>query len=191
MKTNIKSIRHGFSLIEVILAIAILSIGLVAIMKLASLNLRTSMDSRDEIVAASLAQDGLELVYNIKDNNKAHNIADQFQSLPDGSPCRIDTKYVYSTTANPIPCPALVSGTYQLKYDSTNGFIHTGSGANTKFFRVLSLVTVGGNKIVTAYVTWGGIAPTTAMLNNGCNTSNATCNLNTKCTCAQMTLAQD
>jgi len=198
METKIKSIRQGFSLIEVILAIAILSIGLVGIMKLASLNLRTSMDSRDEIVAASLAQDALEVVYNIKDNNKANNVpvanGGEFQYFPAGnsSICRIDSTYNYVTSGgNPI-CP-VAALSYQLNYSAGAGFVHTGGLSGTKFFRRLTFSkdAITGNLTVTAYVTWNATAPTTTMVANGCNTNSSTCNLNTQCTCAQMTLAQN
>jgi len=190
MDIKTKSDRQGFSLIEVILAIAILSLGLVGIMKLASVNLRTSMDSRDEIVAASLAQDGLELVYNIKDNNKANGVANQFQYFPAGnsSTCRIDRTYNYVTSGgNPI-CP-VAAPSYQLNYSVGTGFVHTAGLGATKFFRRVKIATVGGNKVVTAYVTWNKTAPTALMVAAAdCKT---TCNVKTKCTCAQMTLAKN
>jgi len=62
----------GFSMVEVIISAAIVAIGLTAVLQLLSSSLNTSFRDTDAIVAAELAQEGLEYAYNVRDNNFAN-----------------------------------------------------------------------------------------------------------------------
>lgn len=59
----------GFSIQEVMISMFIVSVGLVTIIQLFSTGFINSAADRDRIVAAGLAQEGLEIVKNIRDNN--------------------------------------------------------------------------------------------------------------------------
>ena len=54
---------------EVLLSLFVLTIGLVTIVSVMAGSLRYSYDTRDTIIAAELAQEGVELVRNARDNN--------------------------------------------------------------------------------------------------------------------------
>ncbi len=61
--------KKGFSILEVIISAFVLSIGIVAVMGLISSSLKNSVDSRNQIIASELAQEGVELVRNVRDTN--------------------------------------------------------------------------------------------------------------------------
>src|SRR3990172_3491439 len=61
----------AFSLGEVILAGFVLTVGLLSISALITKSLQNSFENRDAIVAILLAQEGVELVRNVRDNNLA------------------------------------------------------------------------------------------------------------------------
>ena len=61
--------RTGFTLIEIIIAILILSTAIIAVFNIFSVvNILTS-DSMDHLIATYLAQEGMEIVRNIRDTN--------------------------------------------------------------------------------------------------------------------------
>ncbi|MBP7811856.1 MAG: type II secretion system protein [Candidatus Moranbacteria bacterium] len=69
-------VRYGksraFSLVEVIITAAIVAIGLTAMLQLLSSALNTAFGDTDAIIAAELAQEGLEYAYNVRDTNLAN-----------------------------------------------------------------------------------------------------------------------
>ncbi|MBI2475887.1 MAG: type II secretion system protein [Candidatus Taylorbacteria bacterium] len=60
---------RGFSIVETIVAIAILSVVVVAPLTLAQRGLNSSIYARDQVTAFYLAQEAIEYVRNIRDNN--------------------------------------------------------------------------------------------------------------------------
>lgn len=70
--------KQGFSLGEVLMAAFVLTIGLTATTALIVGSIGNSYESRDAIIAAELAQEGVELVRNVRDQN--------FASERDGTP---------------------------------------------------------------------------------------------------------
>ncbi len=65
---------EGITLIECIVAVAILAIAIAGPMTLASQSLRASRDARNELVATHLAEEGVEVVHSVRDNNSADDI---------------------------------------------------------------------------------------------------------------------
>lgn len=61
--------RAAFTLIEVLIALAVFTIGIVAAMSLAIANFNNSRLNLERITAANLAREGVELVRNIRDSN--------------------------------------------------------------------------------------------------------------------------
>lgn len=61
--------KKGFTLIEVIIAIFILIVGVVAVFMLVNKGLSGTIDLSDKLVAAYLAQEGIEIVRNMRDTN--------------------------------------------------------------------------------------------------------------------------
>lgn len=61
--------QNGFSITEVLIAMFILLIGVVGAISLTAKNVKTLGTSRDIVVATLLAQEGIELVRSMRDNN--------------------------------------------------------------------------------------------------------------------------
>jgi len=91
---------RGFSLGEVILSVAVLTVGILPILGAMTGALRTTFDAESEIVATGLAQEGVELVMNVRDNALACKASSGepdcasytgFEKFPgDRKYCRID-----------------------------------------------------------------------------------------------------
>ena len=123
------SCLKGFSLMEALLATFLLSVGIVAVLSLMASSLRSSMVARDQEIATLLAQEGVELVRNVRDNNWADG-NDSFNNLP--------------------------SGIKTLSRDG-GGFYVEGSGSPTKFKRNIVIENVANEtRIVTSTVVWDG-----------------------------------
>lgn len=124
----------GFLLADALIASFVLTTGLLAMTALISSSLRNSLDSRDAIVAVMLAQEGVELVRNIRDNNLA--VGDpafkDFPSSVDKTSCTFD----YKNTATPnTKCTNSVGqlNKYYLVYDANGFYVHpSGAGSITK-----------------------------------------------------------
>lgn len=86
-KTTLK--RKGFSLLEVLLSVFVMSVGLMTIVAVINGSLAFSYDTRDNIIATELAQEGVELVRNVRDNDFAAG-NDGFTDFNGNEHCRID-----------------------------------------------------------------------------------------------------
>lgn len=61
--------QKGFSLIEVSLAIAIITIGLITIISLFIVNIRNEIRSKNKLIAVYLANESIEIIRQQRDNN--------------------------------------------------------------------------------------------------------------------------
>ena len=88
----------GFTLIETLVAITILTLGIVGPLELAYKSISYTKLSQNKITASYLAQEGMELVRYIRDTNKI-NSNPWLQGLANcrGAFCRIDA---YSVSVN-------------------------------------------------------------------------------------------
>lgn len=63
--------QKGFTLIEAIVSIVILTFAVAGPMALSSQSLRASRDARLELEATHIAEEGIEIIHNIRDNSSA------------------------------------------------------------------------------------------------------------------------
>lgn len=131
-KNKIKN-KKGFYLAEAILAIFIVTVGLVAVVGLLAGSLRNTNNDRDQIIAGMLSQEGTEIMRNIRDNNFASSVS-AFSYFPSTSNinCRID--YTYSAGSN-VNCGSSTKQMYLLN----NFYGHNSGGEATKFSRRISV----------------------------------------------------
>ena len=161
-----KKNNKGFSLVEVVMAIGVLSIGLLAVSQLFSKNLKEMMEIRDQTTAISLAQEGVELVRNYHDNRPP-----------------VLNSGIFGVDINPSGNVNLSDegSPYTLHYYSASTglgiFGHTG-GSATKFQRKIIINGTSSSKTVTSLVSWDGADPEATI---NCNTAN-------KCVYATMQL---
>lgn len=177
-QTN-SAMHAGFSLLEVVIAMFVLSVGMLGVMQLMSGTLRHSFNQRDAVVASQLAQEGVELVYNIRDTNMVGG-SPAFNGIGNGSGWRIDAT---SST------PALSGGAFGL-YERTSDHVYThnsSGGTATKFSRKILVDEINSSGIiskkVTSFVVWsGGAFPMNA------SNPEASCLVGSRCAFAQVIL---
>ncbi|MDD5749640.1 MAG: type II secretion system protein [Patescibacteria group bacterium] len=68
-KNNSSGRQEAFTLVELIITIAVFTIGIMAAFTLALANFNENRSNRDRIIAANLAREALEIVRNIRDSN--------------------------------------------------------------------------------------------------------------------------
>lgn len=172
--------RHaGFSLMEAIFSIVILITGILATVNLISRSIMISFDARNQLIATELAQEGVELVRNVRDNNWQVAGAGSFDGVDVVSRDCVD-KDTPITTCNPA------DNQYKLYINSDGFYVHSSTGGTpTKFSRSLKIENVDGNRKVTSMVRWNGnvtVFPTTI--------DGTTCNTSNKCAYTTTTLSK-
>ena len=161
---------RAFTLIETLVAITILMMAIVGPYYAVQQAVNASYTARDQLIATSLAQEGVEFVHSIRDNNYIVNSALGCQ--PNG--CRswlasVDgtsgstASYANCFTANGCmvdptqntvnACAA--SGCTPLYLSNTYIYNQAASGAATRFTRKVTLQSVSATEVaVTVKVTW-------------------------------------
>lgn len=173
-----KQTIKGFSLAETILAMFVLSVGLLTIVALFQGTLRNSFEIRDGVIASELAQEGLEVARNARDNNFAAG-GDGFTGSPTtgfsaaNKHCR-DTYsgssqvYCYGTQGT-LPAENLTYTSAAPFYDST-------ASTNTRFLRYLYIDYDSSAKTahIKSFVTWAGHGlPPSDGSTTGCTIANS------------------
>ena len=141
-----KKQQKAFSLIEVISVLFILSIGLLGVLNLIIQNINSQYFSRQNIIAYQLAQEGVELIRQVRDTNW-NSGANWNEHLSDGN------YYMDYTNSYPIA----TGSTSEPLYLTTNN-VYTHNAANntlTKFNRLITISNVSDHEIrVTSTIDW-------------------------------------
>ncbi|OGZ08359.1 MAG: hypothetical protein A3C93_02740 [Candidatus Lloydbacteria bacterium RIFCSPHIGHO2_02_FULL_54_17] len=74
---SISNTKKGITLIESVVSIAILSVAITGPMALAAHSIKASGAARNELIATHLAEEGLEIVRNMRDNKSAEDGSDR------------------------------------------------------------------------------------------------------------------
>jgi len=124
---NKKIGSNGFTLIEALVAIAILTMSIAGPMVTASDGLKNSVYARDQIVAFYIAQEGIEIIRSIRDGNALNNAPwltgiDASCTSGAGSGCGIDIR-----NRNFIDCAGSAGTACNIYYDA-KGLIIGGGG---------------------------------------------------------------
>jgi len=148
-KRTSKRVRtQGFTLIETLVAIIILTVAIAGPLTIASKSLSSALLARDQITAFFLAQEGVELVRNTRDTNSLTGNP-WLSGIPNtsGGPFSVDGKTLVMSTCSGV-CP-------YLKYDEASGFYTYASGEDTDFRRTLSVVEINPNEVeIAVTVEW-------------------------------------
>ncbi len=155
MKTNIKN-NNGFTLLEAMVAISILMVAVVAPITIAQKGLSSAVYSKNQMIASYLAQDALEYIKNVRDEN-IKNSQLWLESLDS---CVGESKYCQIDTIKPVTDFGVVKpyNSAVLSLDS-NGFYGYDGGTPTNFMRKINIIVdpFGNNSDeaqVTATVSW-------------------------------------
>lgn len=167
--------KKGFTLVETLVAIAILLVTIMGPFYSLQQAIMSAYVSRDKLIAGALAQEGVEFVRVIRDNNY-HTRPMPWLAGMDGSPdadslhsadcisasnlCLVDPAQDTITTCTGASCtPLNLSG--------ANRYTH-GAGTPTKFYRTVKLTTVNANEEkVTVTVAWRNSVATTTVVVTG------------------------
>lgn len=121
-------IKNGFTLLETMIAITVLMTGILSIVTMLIFNIKQTTNFKNRIIAYNLAQEGIEIVKNIRDTNWLNSLAWNF-GLGDGD---------YQADYNDSALSAYDPNT-KLKLDATNGYQYDGSGVDTVFQRRIDI----------------------------------------------------
>lgn len=135
--------QQGFTLIEALVSLLVLTMGVVPAYYLSQAAQNVGNSIRDNLVAANLAQEGIEVIHGIRDTNWF--ISQPFDNgLASGS---------YEVEWN-SELPLVVWQDRHLRLD-TNGRYNYSSGTVTSFKRRVRIAPVGTEELkVTSEVTW-------------------------------------
>jgi len=123
----------GFSIIEVLIAIFIISFGLVGIMSLAANGIRAQYESGQSVVASMLAQEGLELVRKKRDENWLVGAHWKTGIIGDGS-------YGIDYLGNIVDIDGGIDNAAARLRINSNGFYqYSGAGTNSSFYRLIEI----------------------------------------------------
>jgi prepilin-type N-terminal cleavage/methylation domain-containing protein len=151
--------KKGFSFMEVMVSIFVLSVGITAVLFLMVKNIKSSIDSRNSIIASELAQEGVELIRNIRDNNMANAEEDVFESLSYPlNPMIFKIDYNPNSISGGSISWFSNSNPGKLYYNNS-GYYSNSGGVETRFARIIKIEKVGVDEDmlkVSSYVTWDG-----------------------------------
>lgn len=154
MNTQQNNFHKGFTLIETLFAILIFSTALISLLSIAGKGISATQNVRQETTAHYLAQEGLEVVRNIRDSNfvtGAPSWDDGFsQCFSTSSSCNL----VYDQNKVPV----LDTCTSPCYIQESNGAFITLSGAPiSQYSRSIVVTPVGSSNdeyLVTSEVSW-------------------------------------
>lgn len=156
MNTKHTKRKRGFSVIEAFVGISILLVGIVGPLTLVHTNLQSARFSRDQVTSIYLAQDAIETVRQMRDNNflSGGSWLDGLGSCIPG-PCAIDGDGPTVSDPNQscdADLPTEVGDGFRLLVDRNTGWYghNSSKGENSRFWRC---VRVDKNGEVDARVT--------------------------------------
>ena len=134
--------KNGFTIIEITISIFVLSIAIIGIFNVLSIMVILTSDAADRLVATYLAQEGMEIVRNIRDTNWLTMDAypDSGYAWDDGLDCEQGCEADYSLAGSGIMHNW--SGQYLKINTSGDGFYNYTSGTDTKFKRKIIITQV-------------------------------------------------
>ncbi|KND51387.1 MAG: putative Type IV pilus pilin [Parcubacteria bacterium C7867-001] len=159
------SVHAGFTLVETLVAITILSIAIIGPFHAVQSALNGSYTARDYLAASALAQEGMEQVRYIRGNNYLYNVANPSSTRSwlyglDGSggtpSCGAPAKCTVDTTNLSTPIAVCLNGTCSpLSLSTTNLYNQAEVGTVTRFTRSVTITSSSANEAtVDVTVTW-------------------------------------
>lgn len=178
--------QRGFSIAEVLIASAVMTIGVLATLNLLYSSRNTERGNRDFIVAAQLAQEGVEIVRNVRDNSFASGgggYSDISSATNAGlrHHCTVNLGgATYSTGAQLYDCRntvAALSGALAATSVTLNGIVYR------RYVNVDYVAATPGAEVV-AFAYWDGLwSPS-----NDVAAMKSTCNRQNKCAYSEANL---
>ena len=121
--------KNGFSLIEVIAAITILTVGIAGSVALINRTISAASFVRNQFIAWQLAQEGMEVVHNIRNTNWVEDT-----SWDDGL-----SAGTYCVNYNSVSLGGFCAGSSRDLYIFSNLYMHNSGGTATDFSRYIEV----------------------------------------------------
>ncbi len=165
-----KKTLRGFSFGEVLLGSFILTVGLTAMTALIASGYRHSIESRDTIIAAELAQEGVELIRNARDNDFASGGGGFAAFSNPNKHCRID----YNDSIASLDCNAAQGGVNRYYLQYAGGLYGHFGGGQERFSRYIYVDYNGSDQaLVRSFVFWSSASlPPSSGSSAGCSIAN-------------------
>ncbi|MDD4989765.1 MAG: type II secretion system protein [Candidatus Pacebacteria bacterium] len=144
-RISIKKSGAGFTLIEIIIAITVMTIGIVGSYAVVPAMVRNQAVNLDEFTASQLAHEAMEIVRNFRDTNWLNDLDWKAGLLACSSGCEID----YND-------PGFSSFQDRFLQIDSNGLFNYGLGASSKFKRKIIIQEQGDALNVKIQVLWNG-----------------------------------
>jgi hypothetical protein len=177
MKLANTKYQKGFSFGETLLAAFVLSIGLLTVVKMFQVGISSSIIVRNATVASELAQEGIELVRNVRDNDFAIGNGGFTGFDSSKSHCYMN----YADTA--LNCFTSQGSTdmYSLRYDGSR-YVATSASQRFRRYIYINYNSSDQKATVRSFVVWDGrsLPPDTGSVNG--------CTLGDKCAYAEAIL---
>lgn len=139
---NFRLKNQGFSLLGVIIAIFITSVGLLSILSLAVTTIKSSALSEAKLIASGLAQEGVEVVRGFR---RAQTEWNDWYSFVSSGDYRVQYNSASLMSFSETP----------LKLDTTSGLYQYDTGNDSPFYRKVNLTKVSASEVkVVVEVKW-------------------------------------
>jgi len=158
----VKTLR-GFSLVETLVAITILLIAVLAPMRIVSQSIKAATFAREQLVAVSIAQEGIEEMIRLRDDNALEHENtpsvdpwDWYAALP--SACTNGTGCSYNAATDALV--ACTGGNCRVYLDETGSsgyyYSHSSAGQASPFTRKVTMTeTASGSEVrIVSVVSW-------------------------------------
>lgn len=141
LKNKINCKKGGFTLIEIIAVLFVVSLGLIGVLSLIITNIQGQNINKNSIIAYQLAQEGVELMRKVRDNNWNNND-------PDWRNHFVNENYYYMDYKDDLP-NLMTSMDLGRIYINSDGFYdHDNTGVATNFERRLKVTSEDDHSII-------------------------------------------
>ncbi len=132
MKNNF--LKRGFTLVEIVVILFIMSMGLIGVLTLIVQNIQSQSYNKSNLIAYQLAQEGIELIRKVRDSNWRESVLYDDKLVP-------GEYYLDYTDTAPWPHNLDNPAELVLKQDAANFYVHDPDAATTTPFS--RLITIG------------------------------------------------
>lgn len=143
----------GFTLVETLVAIAIFTVSIVALMSVLGSGISNTNYAKQKIIASYLAQEGIEYMRNMRDANVLYGGGNGWNNFKSGlAPCNVgngcsfDTVFPHDVSIcnNPNECKLYIN----------NGSYNTTTGTDSGFVRKIWATSSADEVIIYSKVEW-------------------------------------
>jgi Tfp pilus assembly protein PilV len=146
-----KKIQPGFSIVEVVISLGIITMGLLGVVSLAVQSIQVKSMNKNYLVGSLLAQEGLELVRNIRDSNWLIPGNTWKTDLADASN---DGTFAIDYRASIDDTPNNVTDAGAKLYFKNNYYAHDPTGTDAHFSRLITITDSGNHLAASSTVLW-------------------------------------